>query len=256
MRLFASALWAGLRRLLLGLGLIALFSAILLLSDLGHRRTASASARRGTTGRKVRAAIVYYAPSAGNDLCVQGLIDGLRAGGFEEGNNLEILPATQKPSSAGVAPEAVESIRRLPETPASTCVAPKSAPYFKPAFCKPSMNRSTSSFSESHFSITLRIRPSSRNSVAHLRSDAMAGAAPVGGPTFRRPLQSPRTSSYSRDCLSSWQPAKLLRTRLCDSDSETRRCDTSRGDAGLGPPPFAAWPHRVPNLRRMQASFR
>jgi putative ABC transport system substrate-binding protein len=93
MRLFASVLWAGIRRLLLGLVLIALFSVILLLSDLGHRRTATANTSSGTgaSGRTVRAAIVYYAPSAGNDLCVQGLMDGLKEAGFEEGKNLEIL---------------------------------------------------------------------------------------------------------------------------------------------------------------------
>jgi ABC-type uncharacterized transport system substrate-binding protein len=70
----------------LGLGLIALFSAILLLSDLVHRNTASASA----SGRTFQAAIVYFAPDVGTDMCVQGLIDGLKASGFEEGKNLHV----------------------------------------------------------------------------------------------------------------------------------------------------------------------
>jgi len=53
MRFFnETAAWAALKGLGLGLGLIALFSAILLLSDLGHRRTASAAApmAAGATG--------------------------------------------------------------------------------------------------------------------------------------------------------------------------------------------------------------
>jgi putative tryptophan/tyrosine transport system substrate-binding protein len=96
MRLFeVTPVWTALKRLAMGFGLIALFSAILLLSDLGHRRTASASARSqaGANGRRVTAAIVYYARSVGTDLCVQGLIDGLRASGFEEGKNLEVRRA-------------------------------------------------------------------------------------------------------------------------------------------------------------------
>ena len=74
------------RRLALGLGLIAAFSAILLLSDLTHRNRASAS----TSDRVFKTAIVYFAPDVGTDMCVQGLIDGLKASGFEEGKNLEV----------------------------------------------------------------------------------------------------------------------------------------------------------------------
>jgi len=75
-----------LRRLALGLGLIAVFSAILLLSDLAHRNRASASA----PGHVFKTAIVYFAPDVGTDMCVQGLIDGLKASGFEDGKNLEV----------------------------------------------------------------------------------------------------------------------------------------------------------------------
>jgi len=40
MRFYEKAVWSTLKRLALGLGLIALFSSILLVTDLGHRRTA------------------------------------------------------------------------------------------------------------------------------------------------------------------------------------------------------------------------
>ena len=99
MRFFAeTAMWAALKRLTMGLGLIALFSAILLLSDLGHRKTASAAsakarAEASATGRNLKAAIVYFAQSVSNDECVNGLLDGLKASGLEEGKNLEVVRA-------------------------------------------------------------------------------------------------------------------------------------------------------------------
>jgi putative tryptophan/tyrosine transport system substrate-binding protein len=99
MRLFdRSAIWSLLKRLALGFGLIALLSAILLLSDVGHRKTASAaspalSARPGISGKVFKAAIVYYARDVGTDMCVQGLIDGLQASGLQEGRNLEVYRA-------------------------------------------------------------------------------------------------------------------------------------------------------------------
>jgi len=86
-----------LKKLAMGLGLIALFSAILLLSDLGHRKAVSAastgSARSDANGKIVKAAIVYFARDVGTDLCVQGLLDGLKANGFDEGKNLEVRRA-------------------------------------------------------------------------------------------------------------------------------------------------------------------
>jgi len=93
-----TAVWPTLKKLAMGLGLITLFSAILLLSDLGHRRTASAgsartAAKTEATGRIVKTAIVYFARDVGTDLCVQGLIDGLRTSGFDEGKNLEVRRA-------------------------------------------------------------------------------------------------------------------------------------------------------------------
>jgi putative tryptophan/tyrosine transport system substrate-binding protein len=97
MRLFQkTAVWAALKRLAMGVGLIALFSAILLLSDLSHRNTAAAGsqvAAAGASGRMVKAAIVYFARDVGTDMCVQGLIDGLKASGFDEGRNLEVRRA-------------------------------------------------------------------------------------------------------------------------------------------------------------------
>jgi len=75
MRTFAdSPVWSILKRLTLGLGLIALLSSILLVSDLAHRRTAS-GASGGTGTRKFKAAIVYYAQSVSNQECVNGLLD-------------------------------------------------------------------------------------------------------------------------------------------------------------------------------------
>jgi putative ABC transport system substrate-binding protein len=87
--------WVTLKKLGLGLGLILLFSSILLISDLGHRKTAAAAsslarAQAGVVGRSFKAAIVYFARDVGTDMCVQGLIDGLKASGFEQGKNLEV----------------------------------------------------------------------------------------------------------------------------------------------------------------------
>jgi putative ABC transport system substrate-binding protein len=93
-----TAAFAALKKLAMGLGLILLFSSILLLSDLGHRKTASAAsalarAQGGATRRIIKTAIVYFARDVGTNLCVQGLIDGLKASGFEEGRNLEVRRA-------------------------------------------------------------------------------------------------------------------------------------------------------------------
>ena len=87
--------WVTLKKLGMGLGLILLFSSILLISDLGHRKSAAAAsslarAQAGVAGRSVKAAIVYFARDVGTDMCVQGLIDGLKASGFEQGKNLEV----------------------------------------------------------------------------------------------------------------------------------------------------------------------
>jgi ABC-type uncharacterized transport system substrate-binding protein len=91
-----SAVWATTKRLAMGIGLIALFSAILLFSDWGHRKTAAsakAHAQSGVGGRTIKAAIVYFARDVGTDQCIQGLIDGLKASGFDEGKNLDVRRA-------------------------------------------------------------------------------------------------------------------------------------------------------------------
>jgi len=94
MRAFAvSPVWPVLKRLTMGIALIALLSSILLVSDLAHRRMDSAANAGAQGARKFKAAIVYYAQSVSNDECVNGLIDGLKASGLEEGKNLEIVLA-------------------------------------------------------------------------------------------------------------------------------------------------------------------
>ncbi|MGH9524767.1 MAG: ABC transporter substrate-binding protein [Terriglobales bacterium] len=84
-----SPVWSVLKRLAMGLALIAFLSAILLLSDLGHRKTVAA-ATPGRAGGTFKAAIVYFARDVGTDQCVQGLIDGLKTKQIDEGRNLEI----------------------------------------------------------------------------------------------------------------------------------------------------------------------
>src|ERR1700730_605429 len=94
MRSFAAAgLWAAAKKLTLGFALIALFSAILLLSDLAHRKTSSASSGSSlwlpTANRSFKAAIVAIAPSVSTDLCANGMLEGLRQSGISAGKNLE-----------------------------------------------------------------------------------------------------------------------------------------------------------------------
>ena len=70
------------RRLSLGFVLIALSSAVLLISDWGQRK--------GGTGRIPRVAIVQHASQAVLDEGVRGMIDALTAAGFIEGRNIAI----------------------------------------------------------------------------------------------------------------------------------------------------------------------
>jgi ABC-type uncharacterized transport system substrate-binding protein len=91
-----SALWTAGKKLGLGFGLIALLSMILLVTDLGHRKSTlkasvSARAQAASSDHRFKAALVYLAPSLANDLCVQGLLDGLQADGIVEGKNLELV---------------------------------------------------------------------------------------------------------------------------------------------------------------------
>jgi ABC-type uncharacterized transport system substrate-binding protein len=76
-----------LKRLTLGLVLIAVVVGVLLLLD----RT---SGRRATGGERVyRIGLAYFAPEEGAELCVKGLLDSLRDQGFVEGRNLDVRRA-------------------------------------------------------------------------------------------------------------------------------------------------------------------
>lgn len=83
-------IWHTVRQSAVGIFLILVISAVLLVSDLGQRKTASSAAARSPSERRFKAGVVYFARDIGTDLCVQGMVDGLRASGFEEGRNLEV----------------------------------------------------------------------------------------------------------------------------------------------------------------------
>ena len=79
------------RRFALGIGLVGGLAALLFYADRNQRNWTggSTTAPAGT----YRIGIAYFAPEEGNDLCMRGLIDGLREQGFVEGHNLVILRA-------------------------------------------------------------------------------------------------------------------------------------------------------------------
>jgi ABC-type uncharacterized transport system substrate-binding protein len=83
----AAALTA-LRKLSLGLLLIAGAAAILLWSDLGSRNRDVANASPGTAVFKV--ALVQYASQAGIDEAMRGVIEALKARGYEDGGRLAV----------------------------------------------------------------------------------------------------------------------------------------------------------------------
>jgi putative tryptophan/tyrosine transport system substrate-binding protein len=95
--LVATGLWAVCKKLALGLALIAFFSAILLFSDLAHRKGASAAPADShslpATRRNFKAAIVSMAPGVSTDLCADGMLEGLRQSGISVGKNLEVIRA-------------------------------------------------------------------------------------------------------------------------------------------------------------------
>ena len=77
----------------MGFALILFFSAILLFSDLAHRKKSAASPVAGDTsaaGRTFKAVIVAMAPGVTTDLCADGMIEGLRQSGIATGQNLEV----------------------------------------------------------------------------------------------------------------------------------------------------------------------
>jgi len=90
---FAKSLWGGGKKLAMGFALILFFSAILLFSDLAHRKKSAASPVAGDTsaaGRTFKAVIVAMAPGVTTDLCADGMIEGLRQSGIATGQNLEV----------------------------------------------------------------------------------------------------------------------------------------------------------------------
>lgn len=97
------AAWRTLKRLSVGISLIAVASGILLVSDWGQRNRGAAAATGVSERRRVfKAGVVYFARDVGTDLCVQGLVDGLRASGFEEGRNLQVLRSDAQGEMANI----------------------------------------------------------------------------------------------------------------------------------------------------------
>jgi putative tryptophan/tyrosine transport system substrate-binding protein len=93
----AAGLWAAAKKLALGFALIAFFSAVLLFSDLAHRNTKSASVatpgQLAVAKQTFKAAVVSIAPGFSTDLCVNGMLEGLRQSGISDGKNLEVRRA-------------------------------------------------------------------------------------------------------------------------------------------------------------------
>jgi len=93
----ASGLWAAAKKLALGFALIAFFSAILLFSDLAHRKTSWTSGVNSSSlslaNQTFKAAIVSIAPGFSTDLCVNGMLEGLKQSGISAGKNLEVRRA-------------------------------------------------------------------------------------------------------------------------------------------------------------------
>ena len=98
MRSFAAfTLWATAKKLAMGFALIVLFSSILLLSDLAHRKGSSAypgnTDSPAAANRSFKAVIVAMAPGVTTDLCAEGMLEGLRLSGIAAGKNLEVVRA-------------------------------------------------------------------------------------------------------------------------------------------------------------------
>jgi putative ABC transport system substrate-binding protein len=58
----------------------------------GCRRLPSGTSNSGGGGH-LRIGLVYFAPEEGADLCMKGVVDGLKEQGFDKGRNLEVLSA-------------------------------------------------------------------------------------------------------------------------------------------------------------------
>jgi len=87
-------LWAAAKKLTTGFALIAFFSAILLISDFAHRKTASAAnSHELAANRQFKAAMISMAPGIGTELCANGMLEGLQQAGISAGKNLEVIRA-------------------------------------------------------------------------------------------------------------------------------------------------------------------
>lgn len=80
------------RRVVTGIGLLALVAAILLFADRHQRKSTVVAATPGAD-RVYKIGIAYFAPEEGADLCIRGLLDGLADQGFVEGRNLLVRKA-------------------------------------------------------------------------------------------------------------------------------------------------------------------
>jgi putative ABC transport system substrate-binding protein len=88
----AVRLWHDLKKLTLGIALIALFSAILLLSDLAHRKSSAANSL-SDINHTFKAVIVSMASGVSTELCADGMLEGLRQSGISAGKNLKVVGA-------------------------------------------------------------------------------------------------------------------------------------------------------------------
>src|SRR6266516_2191817 len=91
--------WATARRFGIGALMIGSLSALLLYSDRDHGQ---ARAPTRIAAKMYRIGIAYFAPEEGNDLCIQGLLAGLRSEGFVEGQNLEVLKSHAQAESGNI----------------------------------------------------------------------------------------------------------------------------------------------------------
>src|SRR5882724_4131736 len=94
----------------------------------------------------------------------------------------------------------------------SISIAAESAePYFRPAFCNPCKNRSTSSLSGSHISISSRTFSRSRNVGLYLRRDSMAVRASSWRPSMPH-------AAAAVSCLQ-WNSGMLIFLAVCKAAS-------------------------------------
>ena len=114
-------MWPALKRLSLGMLIITATSAALLVSDLAHRKASVPPTRRlavtaehagaqggpapkAPPGRVYNLGLVYFAPEPGAEVCMRGLFDALRDGGFTEGDNLQVHRAHAQGEIANITP--------------------------------------------------------------------------------------------------------------------------------------------------------